>query len=107
MKLLLPLLGIAATLTFSSCTSFADPYYASYGGRVSASYSPAYQTSIYRPQHGCYRPQPVYTMGPQYYRVSGVPHGAHVRNYSDAPLIVERRDRNGRPDSIVIPANEY
>jgi len=52
-----------------------------------------------RHYHNNYRPN-VVVFGPQYYRMSGTPCNVPVRNYSNAPIIV---DHGCRSTSTIVP----
>ena len=103
-----PLLTLLAAITLTLTGCVAGPYDASYSYQ-SQSYRPAY-TQQYVPAHReyhqahhqyqpSYRHQQVTIAGPQYYRVQETScRPTRYKNYSDAPIIVERPGGN-----IIIP----
>jgi len=101
MKTLLPLLAIV--LLMPACSSMDYGYSngsSSFGYSYSSGYSPAVQTMPYRPVRCA--PPVVYSVGPQYYKSKVPYYGQQVKNYTDAPIVMQNSNGSG---SMIIPAS--
>ena len=101
------LIMAAASMALQACVS--DGTYTTYGTQYSSSVSGHYNTKPQcmprREHHDHCRPV-VHDMGPQYYRMQGVPRGTTVRNYTNAPIVVDiPATRYDRGNTEVIPAS--
>lgn len=104
MKTLLIITAIAIT---SISSSLAGPSWGfTLGNGAGFSWNNERPQCMPRPIYVQQRPQ-VYVTGPQYYRVHGVRPDCHrrVKNYMNAPLVMDYRNRGGRTESVVIPAS--